>query len=456
MRVCMVGAGYVGLVTGAGLAEFGNDVVCADTDPVRVGILKSGGVPIYEPGLEDIIASNVADERLSFTEDVYSAIRDCDVIFIAVGTPQSIDGSADLSHVYQVARTIGDVLQKESDQDKVVVIKSTVPVGTAATVRRIIQSYSANKFCVASNPEFLREGTAIQDFMRPDRVVIGTDCEKSRDALMKLYRPLSGATRFHHMDNTSAELVKYASNALLAARISFMNELSNFAVRIGADINLVREGVGSDSRIGNKYLYPGPGYGGSCLPKDVSALLYMAKSYGMEFKTLEATIDANERQKHRLSQLVFDHLGSVRGRKVTVWGAAFKAETDDIRESPALAFIDDMLAAGASVTVHDPAASANIVKKYGDSVHVVHDMYDALDSADVLAVCTEWRQYRAPDVQEIRRRSPDVAVFDGRNIWDASDFRSGGLSFAGICLPENAVSPSASIPPSILRPEHNF
>lgn len=453
MRVCIVGSGYVGLVTGAGLAEFGNDVVCADSDPYRVESLQAGKVPIYEPGLDDLIESNVAQGRLTFTLDVYSAIRDSDVVFVTVGTPQLPDGSADLSHIFQVARSVGDVLQKEKQVDKTVVLKSTVPVGTANSVRQIIQSYTSGRYCVASNPEFLREGTAVQDFMRPDRVVIGTDCDKSRDVLLKLYRPLSGSTRFLVMDNVSAELVKYASNALLATRISFMNELANLSVAVGADINRVREGVGSDSRIGPKYLYPGPGYGGSCLPKDVAALLHTARSHGSDFHMIDAAITANEKQKHRLGNLVRAHFGSLRGRKVAVWGAAFKADTDDIRESPALTFVDDMLISGAQVILHDPVASAHVQKKYGDSVQIADDMYEAIDGADILAVCTEWRQYRTPDVQEIRKRNPDVMVFDGRNIWDASDFRSAGLSFSGICVLDG-VTPSSSIaPPSVLTPQ---
>lgn len=453
MRVCIVGSGYVGLVTGAGLAEFGNDVVCADTDPVRIDSLLAGVTPIYEPGLDDLIESNVTQGRLSFTLDVYGAIRDSDVVFVTVGTPQLPDGSADLSHIFQVARSVGDVLQREKQRDKTVVLKSTVPVGTASSVRQIIQSYIPGRCCVTSNPEFLREGTAVQDFMRPDRVVIGTDCDRSRDVMLKLYRPLSGSTRFLVMDNVSAELVKYASNALLATRISFMNELANLSVEVGADINRVREGVGSDSRIGPKYLYPGPGYGGSCLPKDVAALLHTARSHGAFFHTVEAAIIANENQKRRLGKLVREHFGSLRGRKVLVWGAAFKADTDDIRESPALAFVDDMLAAGATIAIHDPVASAHVQKKYGDSVQIVDDMYSALDDADILAVCTEWRQYRTPDIQEIRRRNPDIMVFDGRNIWDASDFRSAGLSFSGICVLDGATPTSSTIPPSVLTPQ---
>jgi len=436
MKLAMIGAGYVGLVTGVGFAEFGNDVVCADTDPEKIDKLARGELPIYEPGLDRILESNVSAGRLSFTTDICGAVEGADAVFICVGTPQAQDGSADLSAVYNVARKVGEVLKRTQQQDKVVVVKSTCPVGTAQVVEKIIASYFDGKSCVATNPEFLREGTAVEDFMRPDRVVIGTECQKARDALLRLYRPVTAATKMLVMDPASAELVKYASNAMLASRITFMNELSNLAAVLGADINRVREGVGSDARIGPKYLYPGPGYGGSCLPKDVSALLAMAETAGVSLRVVRAASDGNEDQRGLLGRLVKNHFnGSLPARTIAVWGLSFKAETDDIRESPALRFVDDMLNAGVSVVAHDPRAMPRAQAYFGDRVRFVDDMYDAVDGVDALAVCTEWREYRSPDVAEIVRRSPRLAVFDGRNVWDRDEFQGMGVHYTGICRP---------------------
>ena len=454
MKLAVIGVGYVGLVTGVGFAEFGNDVICADTDKDKIDKLSRGELMIYEPGLDRILESNISAGRLSFTTNMDDAILSAEVIFICVGTPQADDGSADLSSVYNVASRIGETLRRTKQSGKVIIIKSTCPVGTTRSVSKIIASYkvpsclpkchhasSCSYPCVgdnyvAFNPEFLREGTAIEDFMRPDRVVIGTDCEIARSTLLRLYRPITSITKVLHMDSQSAELVKYASNAMLASRITFMNELSNLAVMLGANINRVREGIGSDARIGSKYLYPGPGYGGSCLPKDVSALLAMADSVGVNLRVVQAAYDGNKSQLSMLGRLVSSHFGgNLSGKTIAVWGLSFKAETDDIRESPALKFIDDMIDSGACVVAHDPKAMGRAAAYFGSKVRFVDDMYDAINDAHALAVCTEWREYRSPDVTEISHRSRSISVFDGRNIWDSSDFQSAKIPYTNICLP---------------------
>jgi UDPglucose 6-dehydrogenase len=436
MKLAMIGVGYVGLVTGVGFAEFGNEVICADTDQDKIEKLSRGELPIYEPGLDRILESNVDAGRLSFTSNICQAVEDADAIFICVGTPQAEDGSADLSAVYNVARKIGEGLKRTQQLNKVVVVKSTCPVGTAQAVDSIISSYSGGPSCVATNPEFLREGTAIEDFMRPDRVVIGTNCNNARETLLRLYRPVTSITKILVMDPASAELIKYAANAMLATRITFMNELSNLAAVLGADINRVREGVGADFRIGPKYLYPGPGYGGSCLPKDVSALLAMASSSDVNLKVVKAAKDGNDDQRALLGRLVMNHFnGNVDGKRIAVWGLSFKAETDDIRDSPALTFVDQMINAGAHVVAHDPKAISRAKAYFDDKVEFVEDMYDAVDGANALAVCTEWREYRSPDIAEILRRSRQIAVFDGRNIWDKDEFLDSGIPYTGICRP---------------------
>jgi len=434
MKITILGAGYVGLVTGIGLSEFGNEVVCADTNVDKVRSLKDGVLPIYEPGLDRLLENNLEEGRIDFTSDVAMAVERADIVFVAVGTPQANDGSADLSQVMSSARTVGEVMRKTGDTGKVVVIKSTVPVGTTRTFARILASYVEGGWAhVASNPEFLREGTACEDFMRPDRVVIGTESPVARDLLLRLYKPFAGTSKFFVMDPESSELVKYASNSILATRISFMNELSNFAMSVGADINKVRESVGADSRIGPQYLYPGPGYGGSCLPKDVSALLHMAESAGHDLRVVRAAKEANDFQRRLLPRLVRKCLGNLRGRRITVWGLSFKAETDDVRDSPSIPLVDEMLKHGASVTVHDPQAMEQFRSLYGDRVSYCDDMYASASGADALVLCTEWRQYRSPDIEEIKKQSPDITVFDGRNVWDQSDFDSFGLRFYSIC-----------------------
>lgn len=431
MKIAMIGVGYVGLVTGVGFSQFGNEVICADVNAEKIKQLQAMKSPIYEPGLDELLRDNVTHGRLSFTTNIREAIAKSEVIFIAVGTPQAADGSADLSAVMATARTIGEVLRDTKQQQKVIVIKSTVPVGTNRQVGKIISSYFDRDGCMASNPEFLREGTAVEDFLRPDRVVVGTNCILARDALERLYRPFaSGKILF--MDPASSELVKYASNAYLAIRISYMNELSNLASAVGADIDHIRAGMGSDPRIGPRYLYTGPGYGGSCLPKDVSALEHIAEVAGQQMKLVRVAQEVNQARRQLLGNLVRKYFGSLSGKKICVWGAAFKAETDDIRESPALYFIDAMLSDGAIVTVHDPQASTRVAEHYGFRVSVVEDQYEALKDSDALALCTEWRQYRNPDIRLMKSVAPSLVVFDGRNIWEKKEFDAAGVHLFGI------------------------
>ena len=430
MRLAMVGTGYVGLVAGAGFADFGNDVVCADVNAEKIACLDRGEVPIYEPGLDALIASNVKAGRLRFSTDVVKAIREAEVVFIAVGTPSAEDGSADLSHVFAVAETIG----KNLEGFKVIVTKSTVPVGTADKIKAIIARHTKHDFAVASNPEFLKEGAAINDFMKPDRVVIGSDHPRAREALRHLYSAFVRATdRIHVMDARSAELTKYASNALLATRISFMNDLALLAEKLGADIELVRKGVGADPRIGPKFLFPGPGFGGSCFPKDISALLFAGREVGLELEMVKATEVVNVRQKKILGQKVVKHFGgSLAGKTVAVWGLAFKPQTDDIREAPALTLLDDLLAAGAQVQAHDPQAIDNVKAIYGDRVHFTDGMYGAIEGADALVLVTEWHEYRTPDFQRLKQGMRTPSLFDGRNMWIPEELRGMGFFYTGI------------------------
>lgn len=444
MKVTFIGAGYVGLVSGILTASFGNDVSCVDTDKVKIDKLLRGELPIYEPGLQEYLNSGLKNGNLTFTTNASQAIEEADVVFMCVGTPQAEDGSADLSAIYQVARTIGETLRRTQQPNKVIVVKSTVPVGTTQSVAKIIDAYVDVPACIASNPEFLREGTAVEDFMRPDRVVIGTDCDEALSVLIRLYKSMTPASRILTMNSASSELIKYASNAYLATRISFINELSNLSIAVGADINQVRDGLGSDSRIGPKYLYPGPGFGGSCLPKDISALITIGKQVGVDMTVSAAALQANEKQRRILAGMVRTHFNNMlTGKIVALWGLSFKAETDDIRESPAVIFCDEMLSLGARVVIHDPQAMERGRDFYGKKVTFVDDMYDACNSADILAVCTEWRQYRLPDITEIQKRSPNITVFDGRNVWDKSEFTKYGIPYFGICSPPVKVSLSS-------------
>ncbi len=433
MQLAVVGTGYVGLVAGAGFSDFGNDVACVDVDAGKIARLEKGEIPIYEPGLDELIAKNAKAGRIKFSTDVAAAIRGADVVFIAVGTPPAADGSADMSAVYAVAKTIG----QNMNGYKVIATKSTVPVGTADKVRAIISELTQHPFGVASNPEFLKEGNAIVDFMKPDRVVIGSDDPKALDVLRHLYSPfVRTSDRIHVMDPRSAELTKYAANALLATRISFMNDLAVLAEKIGADIELVRKGVGSDSRIGPKFLFPGPGFGGSCFPKDISALQRIGQAVGHELALVEATEAVNARQKKVLGQKVHKHFGaSLAGKKIAVWGLAFKPQTDDIRESPALTLIDDLLASGATVHAHDPQAAENVKAIYGDKVSFAETMYGAAEGADALCLVTEWHEYRTPDFARLKKIMREAALFDGRNSWVPTEVRGLGFSYTGMGRP---------------------
>ena len=431
MHVAVIGSGYVGLVAGACFAETGNDVVCVDKDAGKIERLQRNEIPIYEPGLEDLVRRNQTEGRLRFSTDLTRAVRDAEVIFIAVGTPPNEDGSADLSHVLDVAGEIGRAM----NAPRLVVNKSTVPVGTADRVEAAIRAATSCPVDVASNPEFLKEGAAIEDFMRPDRVIIGVRSDDARLTLETLYAPFTrrGGDRFIVMDRRSAELTKYAANAMLATRISFMNQMAALCEALGADVNLVRAGIGSDQRIGRAFLYPGPGYGGSCFPKDVKALVHMAREAKVSADVLEAVEIANARQKMVLLEKTRQHLGAdMRGRVVGVWGLAFKAETDDMRESPAIPLVDGLLAAGARVQVHDPRAAESAHAIFGDRVLYAADPYSAAHGADALVIVTEWLMYRNPDLDRLKALLRRPLIVDGRNLFDPARMRGLGFEHVGI------------------------
>lgn len=430
MHVAVVGSGYVGLVAGACLAETGNDVICVDVDAKKIERLQRNDIPIYEPGLEPMVQRNQEEGRLTFSTNIAAAVRRSKVIFIAVGTPPGEDGSADLQHVLAVAKSIG----KHMNEWKVVVTKSTVPVGTAAKVRAAIEAETNIPFAVCSNPEFLKEGAAIDDFMKPDRVVIGVDSEQAREVMQELYSPfVRTGNPVIFMDIASAEVTKYAANAMLATRISFMNQIAEFCERVGADVKMVRQGIGTDRRIGPAFLFPGPGYGGSCFPKDVKALIRSAKDAGIPFDLLESVEAVNERQKQVLFRKVTAILGTdLRGKRVAIWGLAFKAETDDMRESPAIPLIQSLLAAGATVKAHDPKAMESAHACFGDAVAYAKDPYDAVDGADLLAIVTEWLVYRNPDLDRVKTLLKRPVVVDGRNLYEPERMASLGFEYHGI------------------------
>ena len=429
MNIAVIGSGYVGLVVGACLAENGNSVACVDTDAAKIAALKRGEIPIYEPGLNEMLPRNVAEERLRFTTDLDQAVRDAEVIFIAVGTPQDEDGSADLTHVLDVARGIGRAM----NGPKVIVNKSTVPVGTAARVREVVSSLTTHPFAVVSNPEFLKEGTAVEDFLKPDRVVIGTDDPQVEAVMRTLYEPFMRTGKpILVMDHASAELTKYAANAMLASRISFMNEIANFCDRVGADVRQVRLGIGSDSRIGASFLFPGVGYGGSCFPKDVRALIRMGHEVAVELPVVEAVHRTNEAQKGLLVSRIAAHLGGLTGKVVAVWGLAFKPRTDDMREAPAIAVIEGLLLGGARVRAYDPKAEASARRAFGDRIELCARAYEAVKGADALAVVTEWNEFREPDFPRIRALMRHPAIFDGRNIYNPRALRELGFHYEGI------------------------
>lgn len=432
MKVAVIGTGYVGLVMAAGLAETGHDVVGADRDESKIELLGRGEVPIYEPGLEPLVRRNLAERRLRFTTDVAAAVRAGEVVFIAVGTPQDEDGSADLSHVLDVAATIGDNL----NAPKVIVTKSTVPVGTAEKVRAVIASRSSTPFHMASNPEFLKEGAAVEDFMRPDRIVCGVDNGESERVLRELYEPfVRSGNPLLFMDIPSAEMTKYAANAMLAVRITMMNQFANLCERVGASIEAVRRGIGSDPRIGKQFLFPGPGYGGSCFPKDVKALITVGREVGSRLEVLEAVDRANRKQQRLPLEKLRGLLGDLRGKRVAVWGLSFKANTDDMREAASLVVIEGALAAGAEVVAHDPKAINEGRRRFGDRVRFEQHRYDALEGADALVVLTEWQEYRAVDYAELKRRMRGRAVVDARNLYEPARMREQGFTYASIGRP---------------------
>jgi UDPglucose 6-dehydrogenase len=430
MKITVIGTGYVGLVVGACLAETGNDVQCADVDVKKIDGLKQNILPIYEPGLEEYVERNQKDGRLVFTTDVPAAIKDAEVIFIAVGTPPDEDGSADLKYVLAVADSIG----KHAAREVVVVTKSTVPVGTAEKVAAAIKPNAKVAFHMCSNPEFLKEGAAVDDFMKPDRVVIGVDSEFARERMGELYAPFVRTGKpIIFMDIPSAEMTKYAANAMLATRISFMNEIANLCEKVGANVDLVRKGIGSDSRIGPAFLFPGPGYGGSCFPKDVQALMRTSQERGAPMGILRAVEDANEMQKHRLFAKVRDALGgSVKGLRIALWGLAFKANTDDMRESPALVLIDELLKAGATVIAHDPAAMHETERRIGNTITYAKNAHEAATGADALVIVTDWNEYRFPDFAKLKTELKRPVVIDGRNLYDPAKMQNLGFTYRSI------------------------
>jgi UDPglucose 6-dehydrogenase len=431
MHVAVIGSGYVGLVAGACLAETGNDVICVDVDAEKIARLQRNEIPIYEPGLEPMVKRNQEEGRLTFTTDLGSAVRSARVVFIAVGTPPGEDGSADLKHVLAVARAVG----RNMNQPKIVATKSTVPVGTAEKVRSAVRAETDVPFSICSNPEFLKEGAAIEDFMKPDRVVIGVDNDEAKDVMAELYAPFTrqGGNRILFMDIASAEVTKYAANAMLATRISFMNQMALFCELVGADVNHVRLGIGSDQRIGRAFLYPGPGYGGSCFPKDVKALIRTSDDLGLSLDVLKAVEQVNDCQKQVVLQKTLRHLGQdLSGKIVGIWGLAFKAETDDMRESPTIPLIEGLLAAGARVQTHDPKATDTARMIFGDRVMYAADPYSAAHGADALAVMTEWLLYRNPDFERVRKLVRRPLLIDGRNLYEPDRMAALGFEYHGI------------------------
>ena len=431
MNIAIVGTGYVGLVSGACFAEVGINVTCVDIDANKIKGLENGIIPIYEPGLDELVIRNFNEGRLKFSTDLASCINDVDVVFSAVGTPPDEDGSADLKYVLEVARTFGQNINKYA----ILVTKSTVPVGTSRKIKAVILEELQKRgveipFEVASNPEFLKEGAAIKDFMSPDRVVIGIESERARKVMERLYRPfLLNNFRVIFMDIASAEMTKYAANSMLATRISFMNDIANLCELVGADVNMVRKGMGSDARIGNKFLYAGCGYGGSCFPKDVKALIHTGKEHGYRMQIIEAVEKVNEQQKSIVFEKLKKALAPLKGKRIAVWGLAFKPETDDMREAPALVVIERLLASGAEITVYDPVAMDEAKRRLGNRVIYAKDMYDAVVDTDAIAMMTEWKQFRVPSWNVIRKAMRGNLIVDGRNIYDAVELAEEGFEY---------------------------
>lgn len=447
MKIAVVGTGYVGLVTGTCFAEVGIDVTCIDIDQKKIENLKKGILPIYEPGLEELVTRNVEAGRLHFSTSLAESIKGCDVAFIAVGTPPGEDGSADLKYVLGVAREIG-----ENISDYIVVVtKSTVPVGTAVKVNQAVNDAltkrnAAIEFDVASNPEFLKEGAAVDDFLKPDRIVVGVSSKRAEDIMRKLYKPfLLNGHPIIFMDIPSAEMTKYAANAMLATKISFMNDVANLCEIMGADVNLVRKGIGSDPRIGNKFIYPGIGYGGSCFPKDVKALIKTAEEHGHKMRILQAVEDVNEDQKSVLFNKVSKHFnGSLKGKTFALWGLSFKPKTDDMREAPSLVIIENLLKAGANVRAFDPVAMHEAKKMIGEQIHYCKDQYDTLIDADALLIATEWPEFRSPNFNVMGKLMKSKIIFDGRNIYELEEMTELGFTYYCIGVNTSEIKGSTS------------
>jgi len=434
MKIAVVGTGYVGLVTGTCFAETGNEVICVDIDKVKVDKLSSGQITIYEPGLEKLFLRNQKEGRLHFTTVLADAIKEAKIIFLALPTPPGEDGSADLKYILGVANDLGKLLKE--DDYKIIIDKSTVPVGTADKVKAAIIKNGAAEasFDVVSNPEFLREGVAVDDFMKPDRVVIGTESDKAKKILLDLYAPfVRQGNPIIFMDEKSAELTKYAANSFLATKITFMNEIAQLCERLGADVDMVRKGIGSDERIGKRFLFPGIGYGGSCFPKDVQALVKSADEVGYDFKILDAVMEVNEKQKTHLLPAIKAYFNNdLKGKKIALWGLAFKPNTDDIREAPALYIIEELLKEGAAVNTYDPEAMNNVKALLGDSISFCERQYDALEDADILVIATEWSEFRTPDFEKMKSLLKNKVIFDGRNLFDLKVMEELGFHYVSV------------------------
>lgn len=430
MNIAVVGTGYVGLVTGTCLAETGNKVICVDIDEAKVEKMRNGVVPIYEPHLDVLFDRNIKAGRLKFTTDLGEAVHPADIIFLALPTPPGEDGSADLSYVLGVADDLGKMIRDY----KVIVDKSTVPVGTADKVTAAVAANAQVDFDVVSNPEFLREGFAVDDFMKPDRIVVGCSTDRAKDLMENLYKPyVRQGNPIIFMDEKSAELTKYAANSFLATKITFMNEIANFCERVGADVDKVRIGIGTDTRIGKRFLFPGIGYGGSCFPKDVQALAKSGREYGYDFRILESVMSVNEQQKVVIVPKVLDFFGgNLKGKKIGMWGLAFKPDTDDIREAPSLYIIDKLTEAGAEITAFDPEAMDNVRGLIGDKIKYADDQYAAVEGADAIVICTEWSVFRNPDFSEVEEKVGEKVIFDGRNLYDLDEMRERGYFYSSI------------------------
>ena len=429
MKIAVVGTGYVGLVTGTCFAETGNHVICVDIDKEKVSKLQSGVVPIYEPHLDSLFERNIKQGRLHFTTDLAEAIKEAKIIFLALPTPPGEDGSADLSYILGVAKDLGKIITDY----KIIVNKSTVPVGTAEKVRETIAKNIKTEFDVISNPEFLREGFAVDDFMKPDRVVVGSSSERANKIINELYAPfVRQGNPIYFMDERSAELTKYAANAFLATKITFMNEIANLCEKVGANVDAVRIGIGSDARIGKRFLFAGIGYGGSCFPKDVQALAKTAEENKYDFKVLKSVMAVNHEQRTIIVSKIKKHLNNLKGKKIAIWGLAFKPDTDDIREAPALYIIDELLKEGAGITAFDPEAMENVKKILGNKITYAENEYDALKDADVLLIATEWSEFRTPDFERVSKLMKNKIIFDGRNLYDPKQMKELGFYYSSI------------------------